>query len=203
MAIHITELQAVPPMGALLGSQGHTALLNQISKSGNYFGSDSDRYGNQYRSFITSYIEPIRRATSEIRMAVQRMNEPDAIRPITSYEELREIPASMMIPVLTCDPVYSLLKQGRIDGWGFVAENLVDEKETYDRIIEKNGVVDFSEENVGEDGETYVQNFEWDVFEDPDLTHEDRMALWETRDFVRKVLEESSLDPTDLDNLRG
>jgi len=200
--IHITELNAVPTMGALLGSQGNTALLTQISKmAGNYFGSENDRYANQYKSFITTYIEPIRQANSDIKIAAQRLTMPDSIRPISTYEDLREIPPCMMVPVLTCDPVYSLLRQGRIDGWGFLAENLVDAKETYDRIIDTNGVVDFSEDP--EDGETYIQHFEWDVFEDPDIEHDDRIALMETRDFVRKVLKESSLDPTDLDNLRG
>ncbi len=204
--IHITELSAVPTMGALLGTQGHTALLQQISKTGNYFGSEGDRYNTQYRSFITNYIEPIRQANNAIRVASQRIANVDAIRPITTYEDLRNIPPSMMVPVLTCDPVYSLLKQGRIDGWGHLAEDLVDEKEMWDRLIDTNGVVDFSEEpEVNEDGETdvFVQHFEWDIFEDPDLEHEDRMSLMDTRMFVRRVLEETNLDPTDLDNLRG
>lgn len=200
--LNITELSAVPSMGALLGTQGNTALLNQISRvAGNYFGSEQDRYAPQYHSFIATHIEPIRAANSSIRAAAQRMVDTDSVREIDSYDALREIPPCMMIPVLTDAPMYKLLLQGRIDGWGFKASQLEDEKEMYDRLIETNGRIEFMDDEVDEDGQ-FTQTFDY-YSDDVDMTHDERLMFMNTREFVRKVLDETRLDPTDLDNLRG
>ena len=202
--MQITELSGIPTMGALLGSRGDAQLVNHINKmtGSNYFGSQNDRYAAQYNNFLSTYIEPIRRANNEIRIAVERLQKPDTIRRVDTYEGLREIPPAMMIPTVTYGPLFTLLRQGRVDGWGFNPEWLEDEKETYDRLIETNGVIDFSEEPDGEEPDTYLHHFEIDMA-DPEISHEDRIFIMQTREFIQKILDDTDLDPTDLDNIRG
>ena len=205
MSLNITSLPSIPSMSALLGSKGDTALLQSINKisGSSYFGSNTDRYAPQYNNFIKKFVDPIRIANNAIQAVASRLNNLDEIRPIQTEEDLRNLPPCMMLPVITDDRVYSLLRQGRIDGWGFSPEYLEDEKEMWDRLIDKNGVIDIGEEDPeGDDPEIYVERYEIDLH-DPELTHEDRIHLMETREYVRKILDTTDLDPTDMDNLRG
>lgn len=213
--INVTSLNAIPSMSALLGTKGDSMLLSHINKAigSNYFGSTNDRYATQYNNFLSTYIEPIKLANNEIRVAVERLQNPEGIRKIDNYDDLRNVPSSMMMPILTYGPMFTLLRQGRIDGWGFNPDWLEEEKDIYDRLIDKNGVLDISEENpeypegseLDEDQDpkdTYIQRTEYDLL-DPEITHEDRIFIMETRDFIQKILDETDLDPTDLDNIRG
>jgi len=203
--MHLTSLPAIPSMSALLGSKGDTALLQSINKisGSSYFGSNTDRYAPQYNQFIRKFVDPIRIANSAIQSVASRLHNLDEIRPIGTEDDLRNLPPCMMLPVLTDDRMYSLLRQGRIDGWGFSPDHLEDEKEMWDRLVDKNGVIEIGEEDPeGDDPEIYVERYEIDLH-DPELTHEDRIHLMETREYVRKILDTTDLDPTDMDNLRG
>lgn len=136
--LYITDLDAVPSLGDLVGVRGDRALIEDINRAtgaSSYFGSDRDRFRDNHRTFLTKFIEPIRRANLSIRNIVSKVTEQDEYRRIESEDDLRKIPPCMMIPMLTYDPMYSLLRQGRISGWGFVAENLDEEKTRYDRLI--------------------------------------------------------------------
>ena len=107
----------------------------------------------------------------------------------------------MMIPMLTYDPMYSLLRQGRISGWGFVAENLDEEKTRYDRLIVTNGRADLNTIERDEMGNFTVST----TFEstDPWITPEHREFLEDSREFIQKILDTTDLDPTDLSALKG
>ena len=130
--LYITDLDAIPSLGDLVGVRGDRALIEDINRAtgaSSYFGSDRDRFRDNHRTFLTKFVEPIRRANLSIRNIVNKVTEQDEYRRIESEDDLRKIPPCMMIPMLTYDPMYSLLRQGRIDGWGFVAENLDEENQ--------------------------------------------------------------------------
>ena len=205
--LQITQLGRVPSMSALLGAQGSQKLLEHINpQMGNsYFGSTVDKYQSQYNNFLTTYIEPIREANAFIKIAVDKLYDVDTIRPIETYDDLRNIPSSMVLPLLTYNPLYKLLKQGRIDGWGFIADNLEDTKESMDRLIDKNGTVElmFDEPIRSENGvDTYVASSEVWSYETP-YSLEEREYIWNARTFIQKVLDETDLDPTNIDQMRG
>lgn len=220
---HSTELASIPSMSALLGNKGDASLLASINKVAGsaYFGSESDRYRNQHFTFMQKIVEPIRLANSALKDVISRVHNMDEIRNLESMEDLRNCPPCMMAALLTHAPLYSLLRQGRVNGWGYSADSLEDSKEIYDRIIDKNGVIDFDDpdkyltdeireerkhvlEDSGipeEDAFTLVWEHDFDV--DPELTDEDRLAIMDARALVDRVLEETHLDPTDMDNVRG
>lgn len=202
--LYITDLDAIPSLGDLVGVRGDRALIEDINRAtgaSSYFGSDRDRFRDNHRTFLTKFVEPIRRANLSIRNIVNKVTEQDEYRRIESEDDLRKIPPCMMIPMLTYDPMYSLLRQGRIDGWGFVAENLDEEKVRYDRLIVTNGRADLNTIERDEIGNFTVSS----TFEstDPWITPEHREFLEDSRDFIQKVLDTTDLDPTDLSALKG
>ena len=204
-SIQITDLSAVPSVGALLGSRGNAELLQAINRnlgSTSFFGSTDDKYAAQHRSFIQRFIDPIREANRQIVNLSTRLVSADMYKPLLTPEDLRNCPPCMMVPILTYQPVYTLLKQGRISGWGYEPENLTDAVEQFDRLIDTNGVINYGIDKPNSDNEYRdVDVFVYGI--DPDITFEDRCAIEETREYVDKILNESELDPTDIDYLRG
>ena len=218
----ITELSAIPSMSALLGSKGDAQLLQSINKltGTSYFGSDHDRYAPQYRTFMSRVIEPMREANASIRAVASRVHQIDDYYEFTSIEDFRSCPPCMMKPILTHDKLYSLLRQGRINGWGYTADSLVDDKEMYDRLVERNGIVytdepdQFIDDEDREDRKRYCEENQYeeqDVLtltsvvysDDIELTPNEIEMISSAREMVDKVLNETHLDPTDIDNLRG
>lgn len=201
--MQITELPIVPGMSALLGTKGDAALYEQINKkiSTTYFGSDIDRFNQQHQTFVTRFIEPIRIANLAVQQTAARLNHIDTYITLQTEDDLRNIPPCMMLPILTEPKMHSLHRQGRIDGWGFNSEWLVDEVEMYTRLIDTNGVNDLTCENSLATDDVSLQ---WvhDV-DDIVLTADERQMIEDSRRYVNRLLEETSLDPTDVDNIRG
>lgn len=205
--LQITQLNEVPSVGALLGGRGSQELLNSINRSlgtNSFFGSNDDRYGHQHQNFVTKFIEPIRKANSMITNLSDRLVNNNYFRPLTTPEELNACPPCMMPSLLTHEPLYKLFRQGRVTGWGYVPEALVDAKEQYTRLVETNGTIWY------ETGSTNLRDNDefWDETTvhygiDPMLTFEDRIAIEETREFIDKILKESEMDPCALTELRG
>ena len=203
--IQITQLDAVPSTSSLLGARGTNELISSINKSlgaTSFFGSENDRYAQQHKSFMTNYIEPIRRANAQIFNISNRLVNRDCIRPLTTNKDLSECPPCMMPALLTYEPVYKLLGQGRISGWGYEYDNLRSAKEQYDRLIEKNGVCYYGMDEVADDGDYWSETTIYHG-SDPELSIEDRIAIQDTRDFIEKILKDTELDPTSLSDLRG
>lgn len=204
--LQITQLNDVPSVGALLGSRGSQELLSSINRSlgsNAFFGSNDDRYGHLHQNFVTKFIEPIRRANSMICDLSARLVNNDYFRSLTTPDELRACPPCMMPSLLTHEPLYNLFRQGRVNGWGYVPEAFVDAREQYKRLVETNGTVwyETSSPNL-KDGEFWDETtIHYGI--DPQISFEDRIAIEETRDYIDKILRESEMDPTDLDELRG
>lgn len=203
--LQITQIDAIPSVGSLLGSRGNTELLNSINKtlgSSNFFGTSNDRYGSQYNSFITKFIEPIRQASNKLYDISSRLIAQNVYRPLTTEEDLQNCPPCMMEPILTYEPVYKLLRQGRVDGYGIKYESLADSKEMWDRLIETNGTIWYGIQVPNENKEYRDEDtFEYGI--DPYITAEDREYIEMTRDYVNSILKTTELDPTAPGFLRG
>jgi hypothetical protein len=222
MLSNLTELSSIPPMSSLLGTRGDAALIQQINRltGSTYFGSKDDRYGRQYDSFLSKYIVPIREASRAVNLVARKLLRTDDIIWIDDIEELRELPPCMIIPTITTDPVFSLLKQGRISGYGYTADELVQKKEMYDRLIDRNGVVHLDDpdkflneedkelrkelaELRGVPEEDILIFVDTEDHDDVDLTPDEVISLDRARRLMEEVVETTYLDPTDLDNIRG
>ena len=203
--IQISQLGSVPTLGALLGNRGNQELLNSINKSlgsTNFFGSSNDRFGIQHNNFVSRFIEPIRQANRKLFDISSKLVNANIYRSLTSEEELRSCPPCMMEPILTYEPVFKLLKQGRIEGWGYTADSLVDSRDTWSRLIDTNGTIWYGIQKPNDEKEYRDEDtFFYGV--DPYITPDDRIAIEETRDYIDKVLKETELDPTNIDYLRG
>lgn len=203
--LQITSLDTTPSIGALLGSRGNTELISSINRTlgtNQFFGSSEDRFSSQHKAFISKFIEPIRQANVRVAQISNRLVNRDFIHPLLCEEDLRSIPPCMTIPILTFDPVYSLLKQGRIEGWGYTSDRLSSAKEQYDRLIVTNGAINYGIDKAQEDG-SFAEKTEFWYGIDPELSLEERCDIEDTRDFVEKILRDTELDPTNLDELRG
>lgn len=202
--LNISELNSVPSMGALLGSRGSDELLASINTSlgaSSYFGSSFDRYSDQHNFFMTRFVEPIRQANRTVSQISNFLLNRDVFKPIEDEEDLRTIPPCMMLPVLTHKPLSKLLTQGRIEGWGYTSEDVASVDKMYNRLLRTNGTVDLSTTRFDKDGaywsvETYYTT-------DPKITFEDRISVEATERYIDKVLKDTLLDPTNLDELRG
>ena len=203
--LQITSIDAIPSIGSLLGSRGNTELLNSINKTlgnSNFFGSNTDRYSQVHNSFITKFIEPIRMANNKLFDISSRLIAQNVYRPLLCEEDLKQCPPCMIEPILTHEPMYKLLRQGRIDGYGIKYESLVDSKEMWDRLIETNGTIWYGIQEPNDDNEYHDEDtFEYGI--DPYITAEDREYIEMTRDYVDHILKTTELDPSAPGFLRG
>lgn len=202
----ITHLSDVPSVGALLGSKGTQELITTINRSlgsNSFFGSENDRFGHLHKSFVSKYIEPIRAVNRQVSAIGTRLVSKDYFRSLTTPDDLESCPPCMMPALLTHEPVYNLLQQGRITGWGYTPESLTDAREQYTRLIEKNGVIWYGIDKPNEEDGEYWCRTEIIYGVDPVLTPEDRIAVEETRDYIDEILRTTELDPTMPSELRG
>lgn len=204
--LEITQLATTPSLGALLGHRGGQELLQTINRnlgSNAFFGSNEDRYGQQHQNFVNKFIEPIRQVNRMVCDIGHRLVNNDYFRPLTTPEDLGACPPCMMPSLLTHEPVFKLLKQGRICGWGYTPEMLTDAKEQYTRLVETNGTIWYETESSNLKDNEFWEETTIHYGIDPDLSIEDRIAIEETREYINKVLKETELDPTMLSELRG
>lgn len=204
MRITVTELDSPPSMFALSGACQNRDVEAEIASNlqSSYFAT-SDRYRDRYRSFMSTFVEPIKRANRIVDYVSKRTECIDVIRPIICEEDLRNIPPKMMLPLLTHKPMWNLLREEKIQGWGFTAEELEHQREIYHLLLDVDGVCELTPEKTDRNGEAYC--FEVQILEPgmPDFTLQNRLDIDESRDYVDEILRNTDLDPTDLDSLIG
>lgn len=188
--------------GSLLGTTGTSALLSSINDSlggSSFFGSVHDGFRDIRNSFVENIVRPIQQAAVAMQSVVNILMNPDTIRPLVNGEDLRAIPPCMYEPIIMFPPVRLLLNQGRISGFGYDPEKLPEE-DTWGRLI-NNGCVHDVLANVDADGDVPV-DYEWRST-DPNPSFEELDAVELTRSFIFKLLETTTLDPTDYPFDRG
>lgn len=207
----ITLDQGAINVGALLGTAATSTLYKKINEklgiANSYFGSEADPMRMGYQNFMTSVVNPIQMNNQRFIQANVTISKPDIFQPILSLGELMGVPPCMHVPILQYRPVLDLLKEGRIDGYGY-DPNSFPEDDVYDRLINNGKVLLYTGDEVFKDPENpnmFVAKSEFRSY-DPKLTEGELTAVELTRAFIDKFLEDpetSHLDPTNPTELRG
>lgn len=207
----ITSLSAVPSLGAMLGSRGSDELIKAINHSlgpTSYFGTSADRFSHLQNQFMDMYVRPIKQANSIVNVCADKfLGKEDTYKVIDTLAKFKEVPQCMQLPIVTYDPLYKLLKKGAIVGYGYDADEIVDQKEMFDRLCYHNGHVDYADENVYKHDEelnfTYVEEVHEFKGTDIELTLEQISFIQETRDAIDRLMKETDLDLTYPTELHG
>jgi hypothetical protein len=198
------ELNSHPNMGDLMGGSQSSALLsayiNETENRSQYFGSNFDRLQEFRQQFVDQLVTPVRQAGVKVmNFMKQIISDEVQIKPLTTMEDLKHVPPELYLPILTYAPVYDLHKQGRIDGFGIEPHHVKMVKPIYDRLIDENGYVDLT--YPSKFGTKFIYHEYHST--DPEMTVDMLDAIWDSREFIQEILDETELDPTDIDNLRG
>jgi len=205
--LSLIDLPAALPLGVLTGQYGATRVLDDLnaqwrnSGSGVIFGQDT--YGERFKQFSSMVSAQVAAVSDAAIKTIEAVTCPNKMQEIESIEELKTVPACMMLPILTMPEVRPLFESGQLDGWGIKPEDLPTE-DVYGRLI-SNGSFDTGAEDY--DREAPVT---W-VFKtgDPVLTHEELEKIRTTRGFISRFLEEQMgpdgdrIDLTDIPNRMG
>ena len=200
---------AYPSVASIMGSLGSQALMNELNESSGasrFFGSEQDRFAANFNKWTTSIVAPWYQQETKLEIASQTLLRKDVIMSLTSLEDFKYIPPVMQLPILLTPEVMLLLKQGRIDGFGFTFDQLKDVEDVYGRLID-NGLCECVQENLLKDeetGESYILTEEHFWSDDPKFSDEELDKIADTRDFVRSViLAQTNWDPTAIEDERG
>lgn len=179
-----TEVMSPPTVGMILGTQGAREILDRINAtfgSGVIFGQMGDPFANRYQSFMDNVVNVVAKTGQLIDTAKNLLLHNEPIHPVTTVDDLFNMPACMRIPILTMPEVRTLLKDNRIDGWGMTDEQLPIE-DIAGRLI-NNGTAELTGPNA-------KMELEW-VWKssDPDYTLEELDDLEISRRFVRFYLQ--------------
>lgn len=201
--VEMMELGATPFLGNLLGTGGNalSEYINQMTDRSQFYGTTMDTIGSFRQQFVDKLVTPVKQAGSRISNLIDKIMSEQTIYPVTSFEMLEKVHPDMYIPILTHKPVYDLLKQGRIDGYGINPSVVENYKETYTRLFETNGYADNSVERIVGGGRVFIYHEITSM--DPYYTVEEIDAILDTRDFIDDVLKHTPYDPTDSTALRG
>ncbi len=188
------SLNMCPSLGGLVGtslSRDHLQQLNSELGNSNYFGSINDILKDSRDIFVKNIIAPIRNLGNTIKNAINGVISTNSYIPITSEDQLSDIPSCMHMPILQYAPIRKLFDQGRIFGFGY---EFIPTHDTYGRLI-NNGRVEDVASAMDKDG---AVEFSWEWrSDDPDLTFEDMDSIEETRDYIDHILDNTNIDPTD------
>lgn len=195
----IQSLGVMPSLGAMIGSTHSPEVLerlNMASGGGVIFGQPGDPYRERYQALRNVLMNNLSVANEVIIKTHATVTSPDRMIPISSEEQLSNIPPIMQLPIITYTPVRQLLEAGRIDGYAIDPRFLPDE-DVYGRLCDNGRVSTFDpKEEV-----TWCWRSD-----DPKLTEEDLEAIDITRGFIDRWLVEQMRpggtfkDPTDPSN---
>lgn len=153
-------------------------------------------------------IQPLYQSIQQLSHVAEAMVGLDAIVPLRDIQAFAAVPNAMRIPILCHPGVQELLASGRIDGWGYLPEDLpqwhsddaLPGANPYQRLID-NGFVESLGSAIDDAGNFTVKariNMS-----DPYLTQDDKESLRITYRIVDQILAETNLDPTSITNMRG
>lgn len=193
-----------PPLHSLSGMLGTTAsdqLLAEINGSygGNaFFAQARGLFAEVANAFQTNIVQPLRQAALSVMDQQIAFTAPNIVRPLTTFDDLLTTPEVMQLPLLLMPELRHLLEQGRIDGYGYLPENLPKE-DAYGRLI-GNGLIEDAGAMMNETGKlTFI--YEW-WSDDPQLDPVQLDAIETSRRYITTLLAMSDVDPTDPRNTR-
>lgn len=197
-------------IGTVLGTNVSLDLIGSLNAEmsaaagGIVFGSADDPHADMYHHFNKVVDLPLAETASLIKATNIVIEDRNAVRPITSIEELeRGIPASMHEAILTFPPIRKLVKEGSVFGFGYDYDLLPSEDRT-GRLIH-NGSAYFSpkESEVPGDNPSFL---EYEFHSDDPLFSADELDdIQVTREWMQDFLDndEESYDLTDWPAKQG
>jgi hypothetical protein len=192
----IIDLNCSVPAGALLGTSGSKSIIDDINNSygmhSDYFGSVNDVFKSGRETFVSSFITDIMNEANKVKIIANQLFEPDGYKAIITEDDLINIPSKMILPILLEPEVRSLLKEGRIDGFGYDEANLPEE-DYYGRLC-NNGYVEDTLSALDEKGNLEL-TFEFEDT-DPELSLDEMDYIMETRQYIKNILRTTYKDPT-------
>ena len=200
---------SMPALGDLMGTSASAEILQEInSRYGTTFFGSGDRFSVSRNAFMTNCVMPLYSAGSQLQAVAAQLAQPDQIVWLSDREAFNHVPTAMRLPILTYAPMRELLESGRIEGWGFLPEDLpvfhsLDENggDAYGRIL-SNGRVEGVSDHIDEETGKFTVRWRMNV-NDPKFTSEERDMLRLARTVVDEILEHTNLDPTDMTSMRG
>lgn len=175
--------QAMP--GMFLSTATPRATLDRINSTlggVGYFGTANDPFRDGHMQYMQSYVVPIQLAQEQVREYARAHVDKDYIRALTCEEDFFTTPPCMYMPILSYAPVYELLKQGRIDGYGIPIEAVHDD-DPYGRAIE-NGALWYNGEH-----DCRTDTIVWYIGnEEIEMEEDEKMNLLVTRDEIDCML---------------
>ena len=208
MKITVLDVDTVPTLGNILGTSVDSFIVdsinNAIQTTTSAVSNISSFIEDARKKFINNIVEPIKKNFGIYKKI--NLDDVNKILPIISEEDLFNIPPAMHLPILMYEPIKELLKQERIEGWGYEYNNLPKE-DVYGRLIDNGKIEDvmtnLKEEKIGKETKHYIEfNYKWNS-EDPDLDFDEIDYIEQTRKFLDEFLKSSRLDPTNPAKLRG
>ncbi len=197
------RLTDLPSTGALLGSVTKQSIIDSINRASGsnvYFGQASDPIASEFQTLKRLIVNAETQGHmlfNQVKNLVNLNTLSDAIIPINTIEELRNVPQSMWMPILTYEPIRKLHQSGAIFGYG-LDPDCVPEEDVYGRLIH-NGESHYNVYNP-------TKFISWEFSSnDPKLSIEDLENIEATRGFIDRFLNDQLsengelLDPTNVD----
>lgn len=201
--MNISSLQLntnILSLGALLGTSGHQNLIDSINArcgGSSFFGSMNDPFRNNFQSFMTTVIQPIREVQQQLAVTNMALTRADEYRPIESVEDLEKgIPPAMHLGIVYYSPIRKMLEDERIDGFGINPRTLMDE-DPFESVL-NSGRVEIHSSLLGKNGE-YEVNFT-EKTTDPIMSETDMDALRRTREFIDQFMQNEDTKACDFTN---
>lgn len=182
----------------------NTRLLEYLNRGFNntgYFGSERDRYREAFGTTINHFLNRSFIAENDLRRSLGALSDIDDFRDCSTEESLRNIPPCMTEAITYgCRPLYELYNQNKVQGWfESTKEERIEGKKKWHRLLYQNGVSRYKE---GDKDEVSTHRWMWKTG-DPDLSFQQLDDIEATREYVEWILENTDIDPTDMDEIRS
>lgn len=198
----ISNLSRFSDYRTMGNNQGLVDYLSSTFSNTGYFGSDQDRYHNAFSKTINYFYNKSIIAENDLKVAMGAISEINEIRICNTEESLRNIPPIMIEPITFGTDIYKLYRQNKIQGWiDYSNEELKENRKKWKRILDWNGVNRYNPEYSRKDQMSHFRIMSKSG--DPELTLDQIDDINETREYVNWILENTDIDPTDMDELRN
>lgn len=191
-------------MSALLGgARGVNTLAHSLANGGDMSFLNGHPLKERLATFMSTVVNQVTDSAEAIGKATKKVFQRDYVRPLVSFDDLKNIPPCMHLPIVYYKPIRESLEDGLIDGFGIDPKTLAS-RDIYEEVLKSGFRDDLTTDDFDKNGEIYI-HFHWST-EDPELTHEEVEAIRDTRAYYDKFSTDPKtkhLDFTDCTSLHG
>jgi hypothetical protein len=188
----------MPSLSTLMGSGVSGSVFDSINTNA-HDALFAERFAGLHQNFMDLHVKPLEAVAREVGGLFNQATNPNVYRPLISENDFYAIPNCMELPIMMMPEMRKLLVEGRINGFGYTPED-IPEDDSFGRVLDRFHVPDVEAASNKDGYFTVTARFE--EF-DPVLDDTQFYALRRTRGAIRKLLEDTELDPTDIGTIRG